>query len=193
MTARLIYIANQSLDGYLEDGQGKFDFAEPDEEEHRFIGELVRPMGTYLYGRRMYETMRVWEAEIGGESDPPFIRDFAEIWRAADKVVYSTSLKQVSTSKTRLERTFDVAAIREMKSRARQDIGIGGPGLAAHAFRAGLVDEIHLFLAPVIVGGGKPALPDDLRLKLELIDERRFEGTGIVHVHYRCDTSRSRT
>jgi len=125
MTARLIYIANQSLDGYLEDGQGKFDFAEPDEEEHRFIGELVRPMGTYLYGRRMYETMRVWEAEIGGESDPPFIRDFAEIWRAADKVVYSTSLKQVSTSKTRLERTFDVAAIREMKSRARQDIGIG--------------------------------------------------------------------
>jgi len=189
MTARLIYIATQSLDGYIEDGQGKFDYATPDEEEHQFINDLIRPVGTYLYGRRMYETMRVWETEVGGESDPAFMRDFAKIWRAADKVVYSTSLKQVSTPRTRLERTFDLDAIREMKSRAGQDLGIGGPGLAAHAFRAGLVDEIHLFLAPIIVGGGKPSLPDDVRLKLRLIDQRLFKGTGIVHVRYRSDTS----
>jgi dihydrofolate reductase len=190
MTARLIYVMNQSLDGYIEDEQGKFAFAHPDEEQHRFIGDLLRPVGTYLYGRRMYETMRGWETEYGGESAPPFMRDFAKIWRAADKLVYSTSLKQVSTPRTRLERTFDVDAIREMKSRARQDLSIGGPGLAEHAFRAGLVDEIHLFLAPILVGGGKPSLPDDVRLKLELIDQRRFQGTGIVHVHYRCDTNR---
>lgn len=184
MTAKLIYVATESLDGYIEDAQGKFDWTAPDEEVHRFVNDLLRPVGTYLYGRRMYETMQVWEEQYGNESDPPYARDFARLWRAADKVVYSTALNQVSTPRTRLERTFVVAAIREMKSRARQDLGIGGHGLAAHAFRAGLVDEINLFIVPIIVGGGKPALPDDVRLKLQLVDERRFERSGVVHLRY---------
>jgi dihydrofolate reductase len=189
MTAKLIYIATQSLDGYIEDEQGRFEWAAPDEEEHQFINDLLRPVGVYLYGKRMYKTMRGWETEYGSsESDPAVMRDFAKLWRAADKLVYSTTLKQVSTPRTRLERTFDVDAIREMKSRARDDLSIGGPGLAAHAFRAGLVDELHLFIAPIIVGRGKQSLPDDVRLKLELINERRFERTGIVQLHYRSET-----
>ncbi len=187
MTAKLIYIASQSLDGFIEDEQGKFDWTEPDEEEHRFINDLVRPVGVYLYGKRMYETMRGWESDYGSkDSDPAVMRDFAKVWRAADKLVYSTTLKEVSTPRTRLERTFDVDALREMKSRARHDLTIGGPGLASHALRAGLVDEIHLFVGPVALGRGKRSLPDDLRLKLELIDERRFARTGIVHLHYRA-------
>ena len=185
MTAKLIYIATQSLDGFIEDEQGRFDWSEPDEEEHRFINDLVRPVGVYLYGKRMYQTMRGWESEYGSkESDPAVMRDFAKLWRAADKLVYSTTLEQVSTPRTRLERTFDVDAIREMKSRAGRDLTIGGPGLAAHAFRAGLVDEIHLFVAPIVLGRGKHSLPDDVRLKLALVHERRFEQTGIVHLHY---------
>ena len=184
MTGKLIYVATGSLDGYIEDKQGKFDWAAPDEERHQFVNDLLRPVGTYLYGRRMYETMQVWETQYGSESDPIWARDFARLWRAADKVVYSKTLKQVSTARTRLERTLDVDGIREMKSRARHDLAIGGHELAAHAFSAGLIDEIHLFIAPIIVGGGKPSLPDDLRLKLELIDERRFGSSSAVYLRY---------
>jgi dihydrofolate reductase len=184
MTAKLLYVAMASVDGYLEDAQGKFDFARPDEEVHQFVNDLIRPAGTYLYGRRMYETMQVWESQYGGESDPPVARDFAKLWRPADKIVYSTTLKDVSTRRTRLERTFDVDAVRDLKARAARDLAIGGPGLAAHAFRAGLVDEIHLFLWPSIVGGGKPALPGGLRLKLELVDERRFEPSSVAYLRY---------
>jgi dihydrofolate reductase len=184
LTAKLMYVGTESLDGYIEDDQGKFDWAAPDEEVHRFVNDLLRPVGTYLYGRRMYETMQGWETQYGTESDPPWARDFARFWRAADKIVYSTTLKQVSTPRTQLERTFVVAAIREMKSRARHDLGIGGHGLAADAFRAGLIDEIHLFIAPIIVGGGKQSLPDDVRLELELTDERRFEKSSVVYLRY---------
>ena len=184
MTARLVFLAIQSLDGYIEDEQGKFDWARPDEEVHRFVTDLIRPVGTYLYGRRMYETMQGWETQYGLASDPPWTQDFAQIWRAADKVVYSRTLKQVSTPKTRLERTFDVDAMREMKARAERGLAIGGPGLAANAFRAGLIDEIHLLIAPRIVGGGKPSFPDELDLKLQLIDERRFEKSSIAYLRY---------
>jgi len=187
--ARLIYSAITSLDGFIEDEAGNFDWAAPDDEVHAFVNDVIGPIGTHLYGRRMYETMSYWETALDDPGRSAETADFARIWQAADKVVYSSSLKQVSTPRTRLERTFDLDAIREMKSRASQDLGIGGPGLAAHAFRAGLVDEIHLFLAPIIVGGGKPSLPDDVRLKLRLIDQRLFKGTGIVHVRYRSDTS----
>jgi len=185
MTVRLVDVAMASLDGYVEDAKGTFDWAAPDEEVHQFVNDLLRPIGTYLYGRRIYETMQVWESEYGNASDPPVARDFARIWRAADKIVYSTVLQQVPTSRTQLERSFDVDAIRELKSRAAHDLAIAGPGLAAHAFRAGLVDEIHLLLAPIIVGGGKKALPDDVRLELELIEERRFRASGVVYLHYR--------
>jgi len=184
MRARLIYVAMESLDGYIEDEEGKFDWARPGQEVHQFINDLVRPVGTYLYGRRMYETMQGWETQYGGESDPPVARDFARLWRAADKVVYSRTVEQVSTPKTRLERTFGVDAIREMKARARQDLAIGGPGLAAHALRTALIDEIHLFIAPAIVGGGKPSLPDDVTLRLELIDQRRFNASSFVYLRY---------
>ena len=184
MTARLIFLAIQSLDGYIEDEQGKFDWARPDQEVHRFVNDLIRPVGTYLYGRRMYETMQGWETQYGLAPDPPWTQDFAQIWRAADKVVYSRTLKQVSTPKTRLERTFDVDAIREMKARAERGLAIGGPGLAANAFRAGLIDEIHLLIAPRIVGGGKPSFPDELDLKLQLIDERRFEKSSVAYLRY---------
>jgi len=184
MTAKLLYVANMSVDGFLEDAQGKFDFGRPDEEVHQFINDLIRPAGTYLYGRRMYETMRVWEAEYGGESDPPVARDFASVWRPANKIVYSTSLVEVSTQRTRLERSFDAQGVRQLKAQAERDLTIGGPGIAVHAFRAGLVDEVHLFLWPSIVGGGKPALPRDIRLKLKLIEERRFERSNVVYLRY---------
>jgi dihydrofolate reductase len=186
VTARLIYMATQSLDGCIEDEQGKFDFSAPDEEEHLFINDVLRPVGIYLFGKRMYETMRGWETEYGSkESDPVAERDFAEIWRGADKIVYSTTLKEVSTPRTRLERSFDADAVREMKRSASGLISIGGPALAAHAFRAGLVDEIHLFIAPIVVGRGKRALPDGLTLKLALLDERSFRQTGITYLRYR--------
>ena len=184
MTAKLIYVATESLDGYIEDAQGKFDWSRPDEEVHRFVNDLLRPVGTYLYGRRMYETMRGWETEYGRESDPLWARDFAKLWRAAEKVVFSKTLKEVSTPKTRLERTFDAHAVRELKARAGHDLAMGGHGLAAQAFRAGLIDEIHLLIAPIIVGGGKPALPDDVVLKLELIDQRRFERSSVAYLRY---------
>jgi dihydrofolate reductase len=183
--AHLIYIANLSLDGYTEDMEGKFDWTDhPDEEGFRFITNLVRATGTHLYGRRMYETMMVWETDPNLAAESPLNRDFAEIWQAADKIVYSRTLEAVSTRKTQLERNFNPEAIRQLKEAVEQDILIGGPELAAHAFRSGLIDECHLFLIPIIVGGGKPALPDNVRLELELLEERRF-GNGVVFLRYR--------
>ena len=182
--AHLIYTAISSLDGYIEDPHGSFDWAMPDEEVHSFINNLERAAGTYLLGRRMYETMQVWETDPNLAADSPLMRDYAEIWQAANKIVYSRTLAAVSTRKTQLERTFDPAAIRHLKETAEQEISIGGPELAAHAFRAGLIDECQLFLTPILVGGGKPSLPDNVRLELELLEERRF-GNGMVYLHYR--------
>jgi dihydrofolate reductase len=183
MAAKLIYSALQSLDGYVADEDGKWDWAEPDEEVHRFVNDLTRPVGTHLYGRRMYEVMVAWET-MDTADEPPSIKDFAEIWRATDKIVYSTTLEDVSSARTRIEPEFDPEAVRELKASAERDLAIGGPNLAAQAFRAGLVDECHLFLAPAIVGGGNQSLPDDVRLDLELLDERRF-GNGVVYLDYR--------
>ena len=182
--ANLIYVANTSLDGYTEDKDGKFDWTEPSEEYHRFINDLVRTTQTHLYGRRMYETMQVWETDPNLAAESPFMRDFAEIWCTANKIVYSRTLKVVSTRKTQLEQTFDPQAIRHLKATSEQDILIGGPELAAHAFRAGLIDECHLFIVPILVGGGKSALPDNLRLELELLEEHRFRN-GTVYLRYR--------
>ena len=182
--ARLIYSAIASLDGYVADEDGNFDWAEPDEEVHTFVNDLERPVGTYLYGRRMYEVMVFWETAHTLAGEPPVVQDFAEIWQAADKIVYSRTLETVSSARTRIERDFDPEAVRELKARAGRDITVGGPDLAAQAIKAGLVDECHLFLAPIVVGGGKQFLPRGARLKLELLDERRF-GNGVVHLHYR--------
>ena len=183
--APLVYAAIASLDGYVADEKGKFDWSMPDEEVHAFVNDLERPVGTYLYGRRMYETMVYWEdAEVGPDDVPPYIRDYAEIWRATDKIVYSTTLESPSSARTRIERGFDPEAVRQMKAEAERDLAIAGPGLAAPALRAGLVDECQLFVAPAIVGGGKPALPSDLRADLELLDERRF-ANGMVYLRYR--------
>ena len=181
--AKLIYAAIASLDGYVADEDGRFDWSAPDEEVHAFVNDLERSVGTYLYGRRMYEVMVAWENPEAFAGEHPVTRDYAEIWRDADKVVYSKTLEAVSSSKTRIERDFDADAIREMKARAARDLSVSGPGLAAQAIEAGLVDEIHLFLAPIVVGGGKQALPDGVRLELELQSERRF-GNGVVHLHY---------
>jgi dihydrofolate reductase len=181
--AKLIYATICSLDGYIEDAEGRFDWAAPDEEVHAFVNELERAVGTYLYGRRMYETMAVWETmETAGE--PGVMRDYAEIWRAAEKIVFSRTLDSAASAKTRIEPEFDPEAIRELKRSAGADVGIGGPELAAQALAAGLVDECHFFVSPVVIGGGKASLPDGLRLQLELLDERRF-GNGVVHLHYR--------
>jgi dihydrofolate reductase len=185
--AKLIYSAISSLDGYIEDEHGKFDWAEPDEEVHRFVNDLARPVGTYLLGRRMYEVLGYWEDPPSLDEQPPVVREFAEIWRAADKVVYSRTLDSVSTARTRIVRRFDPGAIRQLKARSERDITIGGPHLAAHAFETGLVDEVQLFLAPVVVGGGKRSLPDAVRVALELLDERRF-GNGVVHLRHRTRT-----
>jgi dihydrofolate reductase len=178
---KLIYSALASLDGYVADEDGRFDWAEPDEEVHTFLNDLERPVGTYLYGRRMYEVLAAWETIT---DQTPHIRDFAEIWRAADKVVYSRTLAAPSSARTRIERDFDPEAVRQMKAAAEHDLTVGGPNLAAHAFKSGLVDECHLFLAPIVVGGGNQALPDHVRVRLELLDERRF-GNGMVFLHYR--------
>ena len=182
--AKLIYSAITSLDGYAADEDGSFDWAEPDEEVHTFVNDLERPVGTYLYGRRMYEVMVYWETAHTLPDQPPFVQDFAQIWQAADKVVYSGTLASVSSARTRLEREFDPRAVRQMKASAGRDISVGGPELAAQAIKAGLVDECHLFVAPIIVGGGNKSLPDGVRLKLELLDEDRF-GNGVVHLRYR--------
>ena len=185
--ARLIYTAITSLDGYVADEAGNFDWAEPDEEVHTFVNNLERQIGTYLYGRRMYEVMAFWETAHSLPDQPRYIRDYAVIWQAAEKIVYSRTLKTAATARTRLEREFDLEAVRRMKALAENDISVGGPHLAAEAIKAGLVDEYHLFLAPVVVGGGNQALPDSVRVKLELIDERRFDN-GVVHLHYRART-----
>jgi dihydrofolate reductase len=180
----LTYSAITSLDGYIEGDDGKFDWAAPSDEVHAFVNDLERSVGTYLYGRRMYETMVAWEApELLGD-ERPALRDYAEIWQAADKIVYSRTLESVASARTRIESDFDPEAVRQLKATSARDISVGGAGLAAEAIRAGLVDEYHLFLIPVVVGGGKRALPDGVRLELELLDERRFE-SGVVHLHYR--------
>jgi len=186
--AKLIYSAIASLDGFTVDADGNFDWAAPDEEVHAFFNDRERSVGTYLYGRRMWETMLYWETASTGDDVPAVEREYARIWRAADKVVYSSTLDAVSTSRARLERKFDPEAVRQLKEAAEQDITIGGPGLAASALTAGLVDECHLFLNPVVVGGGTHALPAGLHLELELLDERRF-GSGVVYLRYR--TARS--
>ena len=182
--AKLSYSMIASLDGYVEDEGGGFDWAEPDAEVHAFVNDLERPVGTYLYGRRMYETMAFWEGEEAVEGQPAQMRDYAEIWRAAGKVVYSTTLEAPRSERTRIEREFAPEAVRAMKADAERDLTIGGPELAAEALRAGLVDECHLFVAPVVVGSGKPAFPGDLRTELELLVECRF-GNGTLYLRYR--------
>jgi dihydrofolate reductase len=181
---RLIYSAIASLDGYVADRDGRFEWSAPDEEVHRFVNDLERPAGTYLLGRRMYEVLVAWETPDALPDASPVTRDFAAIWRSADKVVFSRTLEAVASARTRIERDFDPEAVRRMKASADRDLTIGGPELAAHALAAGLVDELHLFLNPIVVGGGTPALPDDVRLELELVDEHRF-GNGVVHLGYR--------
>lgn len=181
---RLTTIHNVSVDGYTEDEHGRFDWTDPDDEVFVFITDLLRSIGTHLYGRRMYETMAVWETDPALAAQSELWAEFARVWQAGDKVVYSTTLEAVSTAKTRLERTFDPASVRDMKASATSDLMVGGPNLAAHAFRAGLVDECELFVHPAVLGRGKPALPDDMRADLELVDERRF-GSGVVYLRYR--------
>jgi dihydrofolate reductase len=183
--AKVIYTAITSLDGYIEDTQGRFDWAAPDEEVHAFANDVERPVGTHLYGRRMYETMVFWESPPELAKQPPFVQDFAEIWQRADKIVYTKTLQAVSSAKTRIEREFDPEAVRRLKATTGADITVGGAELAAQAIEAGLVDEYHLFVVPVLVGGGKRSLPNrDVRVNLELVHERRFRN-GTVYLHYR--------
>jgi dihydrofolate reductase len=182
--AKLIYSAINSLDGYVADEAGKFDWAEPDEEVHAFVNDLERPIGTYLYGRRMYEVMVGWESAHTLANQSPVAQDFAKIWQAADKIVYSTTRETVASARTRIERHFDPGAVRQMKARAGRDITVGGPNLAAHAIKAGLVDEWRLFVVPIVVGGGIRSLPNNVRVPFELLDERRFRN-GVVYLHYR--------
>jgi dihydrofolate reductase len=176
------YSAISSVDGYFEDAEGRVGWAAPDEEVHAFVNELERPIGTYLYGRRMYETMVFWET-AGTGGDQPGVQDFAEIWRAAEKIVYSRTLQTLSSPRTRIEHDFDPAAISRLKESSDRDITVGGAALAGKAIAAGLVDECHLLLNPIVVGGGKRALPDNVRVQLELLAERRFR-SGVVHLHY---------
>lgn len=182
--AKLVYSAIASLDGYVENRGGDFAWAAPDEEVHTFVNDLERPIGTYLYGRRMYETMIYWETVSTGADQAPVTRDFAEIWRAADKVVYSRTLDAISSARTRIERDLDPGGIQALKRASRADITIGGATLAGQAIAANLVDECHLFLSPIVVGGGKRALPDGAHMRLDLLDERRFGG-GVVYLRYR--------
>lgn len=182
--ARLIYSTICSLDGYVADARGSFDWAEPSEDVHAFLNDVARPVGTFLLGRRMYEVLVAWET-LDTSDEPPAIKDFAEIWRAADKIVYSTTLVDVSSARTRVERRFDPDAVRELKASSDRDLSVGGPGLAASAIEAGLVDEYHLYVVPALVGGGTPFFPDGVRLDLELLDERRFRD-GTVFVRYRA-------
>jgi dihydrofolate reductase len=179
--ATLIYSAIASLDGYVADAGGNFDWAAPDEEVHRFVNELMRPVGTHLYGRRMYEVMAYWESPPADQR--PVSEDFAQIWQAADKIVYSRTLASPSSTRTRIEKDFDTEAVRRMKATTSRDISVGGPHVAAQAINAGLVDELHLFVVPIVVGGGTRGLPDHARVKLQLLGERRFAG-GVVYLHY---------
>jgi dihydrofolate reductase len=185
--ANLIYSTITSLDGFVEDRSGRFDWAHPDEELHAFVNDLERRVGTYLYGRRMYETMAFWESPSSLADQPRYIQEFADVWQAADKVVYSRTLATVTTSRTRIEREFDAEAVRRLKATEPRDLTVGGPELAAHAIEAGLVDEYHLFLVPLVVGGGKRFLPDGVLVSLELLDEHRFRG-GVVYLRYRART-----
>jgi dihydrofolate reductase len=183
--AKLIYSAIASLDGYVADESGNFDWAAPDEDVHRFVNDLERNVGTYLYGRRMYEVMAAWETADALPNQTAATEDFAKIWQAADKIVYSKTLAAPSTARTRIERELDREAVRRLKESAGRDLTVGGPNLAAQALEAGLVDELQLFITPVVVGGGTQALPDGLRLELELLEESRFD-SGVVYLHYRC-------
>ena len=185
--SKLIYSAITSLDGYTADENGNFDWAAPDEEVHAFVNELERPVGTYLYGRRMYETMVYWETAHALPDQPRFVLDYAEIWQSTDKVVYSKALATTASARTRIERDFDPATVRRMKESATRDVMVGGPHLAAAALRAGLVDELQVFITPMVVGGGNRLLPDDFRQRLELADEHRF-GNGVVYLAYRVLT-----
>jgi dihydrofolate reductase len=184
--ARLIYSGLMSVDGYIADRDGNFDWAEPDAEVHSFVNELMRPVATHLLGRRMYEVMAVWEhpEDFGEIADlPAYFRDFANLWKAADKVVFSRTLRDVTTARTRIEREFSAGSVGRLKADASRDLAVGGAELAAAAIRAGLVDEFQMFLSPVAVGGGKRFLPDEVRLRLELLEERRF-GNGTVFLRY---------
>ena len=185
--AKLIYSAITSLDGYVADEDGNFDWSAPDEEVHTFVNDLERPVGTHLLGRRMYEVLVAWETPETFVGESPVLQEYAGIWQAADKIVYSRTLETVSSARTRIERDFDPEAVRQMKAAAGRDIGVGGPGLAAEAIKAGLVDEYHLIVSPVVVGGGTRALPDKVRVGLDLLDTRRF-ANGVVHLHYRART-----
>ena len=182
--AKLTYITNVSLDGFIEDAHGSFDWTEPSDEVFAFITDLIRPVGTWLYGRRLYEVMAVWETDATLAAQSDLMADFAEVWKVGDKVVYSTTLGVLSTARTRVERSFDPDSVRDMKRSATDDLAVGGANLAAQALKGGLVDECQLFIHPVLVGGGKPALPRDVRAELELMDERRF-ANGIVYLRYR--------
>ena len=182
--AKLIYGAMTSLDGFVADADGNFDWAAPDHEVHAFVNDLERPIGTYLYGRRMYEVMTYWDTAPTDADEPEVFSDYARIWNGADKIVYSTTIETASTPRTRIERAFDTGAVLDLKARANADLSIGGATLAADALRADLVDEVHLFLNPVVIGRGTPALPDDVRIELELLDEHRF-GNGVVQLRYR--------
>ena len=181
--AELLYVANVSLDGYIEDAEGEFAWTTPTDEYFTFITDLVRPVGTYLYGRRLYETMAVWETDPSLAAESDLRADFAQVWRSAEKVVYSTTSGAVSTARTRLERRFDPDVVRALKASAAQDLTVGGASLAAEAFAAGLVDECHLFVSPVLVGRGKPAFSRDVRVGLELQEEHRLG--GVVYLRYR--------
>ena len=184
--AKLIYSVRGSLDGYFEDEYGRFDWAKPDEDVHAFVNDLERPIGAYLYGRRVYETMVFWET-VSTAGEPAVIRDYAGIWRAAEKIVYSRTLQTPSSAATRIEREFDQDAVRQLKLSSRADLAVAGGDLAGQAIGAGLVDECHLFLCPIVIGGGKRTLPDNVRAQLELLDERRFDN-GVMHLHYRVTT-----
>jgi dihydrofolate reductase len=184
--AKLISIANVSLDGYIEDRQGVFEWTAPNDEVFTFITDLVRPVGTFLYGRRMYETMAVWESDASLAAQSELMADFSNVWQAADKIVYSTTLRAVSTSRTQLEHRFDPDAVRQLKASATSDVTIGGPGLTAHAFDAGLVDEYHVLVYPLLVGGGKPAFSGAGLVPLELLEERRFSN-GVEYLRYRTE------
>jgi dihydrofolate reductase len=184
--ANLVYSAIASLDGYIADQRGDFSWARPDEEVHAFVNDRERPLGTYLLGRRMYEVMKVWEGDEVLDGQPECMRDYAEIWRGAEKIVYSRTLAEVETGRTRLERNFEIEAIRALKDAAERDVSIGGPELAAQALDAGLVDEIQLFLVPTAVGAGKPALPIRNRMPLQLQDQRSF-GNGTIYLRYEVE------
>lgn len=181
--AKLIYAAMTSLDGYVEDRDGGFGWAMPDDDVHSYVNNLERGIGTYLYGRRMYQTMKVWEQIYGRPDEIKVMRDYAAIWHGTDKIVFSTTLDGVETGRTRLERNFNPEAIRTMKAESEEDISIGGADLAANALQAGLVDDIHMFLSPIVVGGGKPILPAGYATRLELLGQHAF-GNGVVHLHY---------